>query len=321
MRAQQWASFCAVTAFIALACGSRSDMDAGYEGAGGSLPGNGGSTAGRPNAGMPSFGARPGGGGPSFAGGGSFAGFPGVGGFQSRGGTTNGAGFSSMAGKSSFGGVPSSGGVPSFGGVAGSGGVPSFGGMLNRGGAGGSVGTGGGKAIGGFGGAAGGPPAGSCCTPHGSPGCSNRSIEACVCGADSFCCTSSWDAQCVRGVLELGCGTCRGGGSGGSSSGGAPPMAQGGSAAPIAPCATLFPARCASCVCMQCTASVSACRTEPGCAPILSCILRTGCEGLACYLSDTCGRIIDAAGGLFAPATQRVLEVANCVASSACDCN
>lgn len=299
MRPQQWASFCAVTAFIALACGSRSDMDPGYEGAGGFLPGSGGSTAGRPNmAGTPSFGARPGGGGPSAGGGGKLGGFAGAGGAFSRGGTTNVAGFPSMAGK------------------AGSGGVPSFGGMLSRGGAGGSVGTGGGKAVGGFGGAAGAPPGGSCCTAHGSPGCSNRSLEACVCEVDSFCCTSFWDAQCVRNVEETGCGVCRGGGSGGAS-----PVPQGGSAGISPTCAALFPASCASCVCGQCGASAAACRGEPGCARILACILRTGCVGLACYRADTCGRVIDVAGGLFAPATQGVLEIADCAARSGCNCN
>ncbi len=40
-------------------------------------------------------------------------------------------------------------------------------------------------------------PATDCFTIHTAPGCDNAGIEACVCGADSLCCTSTWDSSCV----------------------------------------------------------------------------------------------------------------------------
>ncbi|MCX4243568.1 hypothetical protein [Paraliomyxa miuraensis] len=55
------------------------------------------------------------------------------------------------------------------------------------------------------------PPAGDdadCCAPHGTPGCDDAAIEACVCDADPTCCDSQWSAGCVA-ILELnGCGSC-----------------------------------------------------------------------------------------------------------------
>lgn len=45
-----------------------------------------------------------------------------------------------------------------------------------------------------------------CCTPTpGVTGCPNQLLEECVCGQDSFCCETEWDAQCV-GVATNACG-------------------------------------------------------------------------------------------------------------------
>ncbi|MBL4684499.1 MAG: hypothetical protein JKY37_07920 [Nannocystaceae bacterium] len=54
----------------------------------------------------------------------------------------------------------------------------------------------------------GGPPAGVCCAPQNTPGCSDPVVEACVCIEDIFCCALSWDPTCVSIMTELGCGTC-----------------------------------------------------------------------------------------------------------------
>ena len=46
---------------------------------------------------------------------------------------------------------------------------------------------------------------GDCCLPHDAPGCDDPPCEAAVCGADPFCCESSWDGLCAEAALEL-CG-------------------------------------------------------------------------------------------------------------------
>lgn len=99
------------------------------------------------------------------------------------------------------GGTSGSGGSSASGGSGGSGGVPPSGG----GGSGGSSGS-----------------AGTCCTVHSTPGCTNASIQACVCAQDSYCCSTDWDSTCVSEVTSFGCGSCSGGsgGSGGSSGSG-----------------------------------------------------------------------------------------------------
>jgi transglutaminase-like putative cysteine protease len=54
----------------------------------------------------------------------------------------------------------------------------------------------------------GGDPSNDCCFGNGTPGCSEPSIEACVCALDSFCCTTQWDATCAGEVESFGCGSC-----------------------------------------------------------------------------------------------------------------
>jgi len=48
-----------------------------------------------------------------------------------------------------------------------------------------------------------------CCDSQATPGCNERSIEACVCKANSTCCTARWDDDCVDLVISLGCGDCQ----------------------------------------------------------------------------------------------------------------
>lgn len=58
------------------------------------------------------------------------------------------------------------------------------------------------------GGDGGGDDAGTCCSAHATPGCSNATIQSCVCAQDSYCCSTQWDGQCVNQVESFGCGTC-----------------------------------------------------------------------------------------------------------------
>lgn len=53
--------------------------------------------------------------------------------------------------------------------------------------------------------------AGSCCTDHGDPGCTDGVIQDCVCQQAPGCCTSGWTGACVMLVDQLGCGSCNGG--------------------------------------------------------------------------------------------------------------
>ncbi|MEE9297265.1 MAG: DUF4215 domain-containing protein [Phycisphaerae bacterium] len=50
----------------------------------------------------------------------------------------------------------------------------------------------------------------NCCeTGHGA-GCSDPTIESCVCAADPFCCDVEWDQICADEVESLACGSCTG---------------------------------------------------------------------------------------------------------------
>ncbi|MBX7083207.1 MAG: hypothetical protein K1X88_28630 [Nannocystaceae bacterium] len=46
---------------------------------------------------------------------------------------------------------------------------------------------------------------GDCCSAHAGSGCSNDTIEACVCATDDVCCTTAWDDVCVGEVVSAGC--------------------------------------------------------------------------------------------------------------------
>lgn len=50
-----------------------------------------------------------------------------------------------------------------------------------------------------------------CCVAHGTPNCGNGDCMAEVCGADPFCCTTTWDELCAGNAAEL-CYVCGGDG-------------------------------------------------------------------------------------------------------------
>jgi len=55
------------------------------------------------------------------------------------------------------------------------------------------------------------PATGDCCTPHGTPFCSDLTCCELVCLIDSFCCDSSWDSLCVgeaAAIPACGCDPC-----------------------------------------------------------------------------------------------------------------
>lgn len=47
-----------------------------------------------------------------------------------------------------------------------------------------------------------------CCVASATPGCATKSVAACVCAKDSYCCTNKWDSICVGEVNSQKCGTC-----------------------------------------------------------------------------------------------------------------
>jgi hypothetical protein len=50
---------------------------------------------------------------------------------------------------------------------------------------------------------------GTCCEASSwATGCDNTTIEECVCGYDSYCCTTAWDDECVGKVEWCGYGSC-----------------------------------------------------------------------------------------------------------------
>ncbi|MEX1367282.1 MAG: hypothetical protein AB1Z98_29415 [Nannocystaceae bacterium] len=49
---------------------------------------------------------------------------------------------------------------------------------------------------------------GSCCESNGNAYCDDAAVTECVCAADSYCCSNTWDSLCADEVDSLGCGTC-----------------------------------------------------------------------------------------------------------------
>jgi len=45
-------------------------------------------------------------------------------------------------------------------------------------------------------------PANDCCTESSNPSCGDDAIAACVCEGDPFCCTSEFDALCVKQAVS-----------------------------------------------------------------------------------------------------------------------
>ncbi len=52
----------------------------------------------------------------------------------------------------------------------------------------------------------------ACCDTAMTPGCSDKTVEQCVCKQDAYCCTVEWDSTCVQAVESFGCGKCGDGG-------------------------------------------------------------------------------------------------------------
>jgi hypothetical protein len=208
---------------------------------------------------------------------------------------------------------PGTGGV---GGIGGTGGI-STGGVAGSGGFGATGGTGG--------------STGSCCGTHSTAGCVDPAVEACVCGADPYCCTDSWDGICVTEVTSLGCGMCGGGtggigGSGGvggiggtggistggfggvgGSIGGSGGMGTGG----VGQCQVVFPDECGSCLCGDCYSNMQGCFADPQCWAVLSCL----------DSPDVCQAVIDLVGGWNAPSVVKALQLLSCAGNSGCPCN
>ncbi len=49
-----------------------------------------------------------------------------------------------------------------------------------------------------------------CCETHPTGGCSDPTIQSCVCAIDPYCCDTEWDGQCVLAAEALGCTDCGG---------------------------------------------------------------------------------------------------------------
>jgi hypothetical protein len=48
---------------------------------------------------------------------------------------------------------------------------------------------------------------GDCCAANATPGCADASVQACVCGEDSFCCDMVWDSTCAS-IAQSSCNAC-----------------------------------------------------------------------------------------------------------------
>lgn len=193
--------------------------------------------------------------------------------------------------------------------TGGAGGVPGGGGV--GGFTGGAGGVSGGGGVGGFTGGSGG--GGECCTASASAGCVDADVEACVCGFDNYCCTTSWDSICVEEVGACG-EPCGAGGAGGSGGGGAP---GGGGSGGTQNCEVAFPGACEQCLCESCYGELTTCLSDLGCLAVAGCALGSGCSGLDCL--STCGSVIASVGGITSPSVAAALGYASCAAQSSCD--
>jgi hypothetical protein len=195
-------------------------------------------------------------------------------------------------GGAGFGGSPSGG--------AGIGGSPSGGGGYG-GSLGGSpfAGAGFGGALAGFGGSLGGAPVG---------GAGGFGAGAGVGGFGGL-------------AGSAGFGVAGGAGSGGFA-GSAGFIGSGGAGVIVEACKGLAPSACQQCQCTTCSSQLVSCFSDVGCALILACAQRTGCQGFGCYSPATCQPTIDQFGGLAGSAVRKVFALATCSATSqmACGC-
>jgi hypothetical protein len=173
-------------------------------------------------------------------------------------------------------------------------------GAMCESGAGGAPGAGGTPGAGGAGGT-GGANSGDCCSNHGSVGCDQPDVEACVCSEDSYCCQSAWDDLCVNQASSCGA-MCMGD---------QPTEEQ---------CAAAFPDACENCLCNNCSSEQNACLGNIGCRTIFDCISDTGCTGIDCYAPSTCQNVIDLFGGLAGTSVSLAFEVVDCAQTEGCPC-
>lgn len=192
----------------------------------------------------------------------------------------------------------------------------------------------GGQGMGGTGGV---PPAEDCCLTHSNPGCFDQGIQECVCEEDVFCCEAGWDFSCVDRATACGAGcgstggtggqNTGGQGSGGTDTGGSGAVGTGGQGAggqgtggqgvgggnPY--CDYFTPGTCESCSCNYCYDPLVACLGDAGC----TCILASGCSGVAeCMSDDYCGDELSA-GGAFT-SIGRAYQLVSCETNSGCPC-
>jgi hypothetical protein len=139
---------------------------------------------------------------------------PGVFGDGSEGGEGGGSLFDSAYGDDEDGTDSDSDGSNDVGGGSSSGSGAGASGSGTSSGTGGSTGTGASTGTGGSTGTGtstgtGGVDPLACCLPAESPGCGDPTVQACVCGLDTYCCSTAWDAQCVETAM-LFCYSCAG---------------------------------------------------------------------------------------------------------------
>jgi hypothetical protein len=78
----------------------------------------------------------------------------------------------------------------------------------------------------------GGTTASDCCTARNEPGCTDKTLQACVCAVDNSCCSSKWTSLCVA-TAELNCNACGAGGGSGGVGGGEPLLGGAAGANPV----------------------------------------------------------------------------------------
>lgn len=88
-------------------------------------------------------------------------------------------------------------------------------------------------------------------------------------------------------------------------------------------CGALGASTCEQCVCNQCAGPITGCFSNLGCTLIFACAQQTGCNGLNCYLPNTCRPVIDQFDGLTGASMQHLLSLSICAsgATNTCGCN
>jgi hypothetical protein len=216
----------------------------------------------------------------------------------------SGVGGSGTGGSPLFGGAGGGGAVGGSGALGGSGNVGGSGavGGGSTGGSGGvpSGGTGGTGGVGNSGGS-GGSSSGTCCSIQTTPGCSNASIQSCVCATDSYCCTDEWDDICVDEVDTEGCGTCGAGGGGGTGGG-------------TSTCSVeLTDPLCNACMQQACCAPAEGCFNNTSCSALINCIV-TACPTAASVADFT--QCADTSCPQYSSSKPLLVSYLNCISTS-----